>query len=209
MTVYEDPEGKVSIGEIVNTGTETGINELMGGWFRASSAKVTKSIKKAFKKALKGLVGVDYKPVAVLAEQVVAGMKYCILCESKVVYPGASAGYSLVYLYKGLDGSAEITDIISLKDKEEENTIGSGSEIPEHSMKTLIVSVSEDASRKAIKKIFKSLGLSIVYDYDNFNMYAVSLAEETDEKGLTALMEKLAAYDEIIDVERDYIAHID
>ena len=119
VTIYENLKGKAKINEIVNTETETGINELMGGWFASSNVKVTKSIKKAFKKAMKGLVGVDYKPVAVLSEQVVAGMNYCILCESKGVYPGAQTGYSLVYLYKGLDGSAEITDIVELKTTEE------------------------------------------------------------------------------------------
>ena len=180
----------------------------MGGWFQASNVKVTKSIKKAFKKAMNGLVGVDYKPVAVLAQQVVAGMNYCILCESKVVYPGAQTGYSLVYIYMGLDGSAELKDIVRLNDKQEDDTADAGAYIPDHSMKTVIVSVSEDASQKTVKKIFKKLGLTILYDYDNLNMYAVSLAEETDEEGLTELIEKLEAYDEILMAERDYISYL-
>ena len=209
VTVYEDPEGNASIENIVTTETETGINELMGGWFQASSAKVTKSIRKAFKKAMKGLVGVNYEPVAVLSQQVVAGMNYGILCRSQVVYPGAPSGYSLVYMFIGLDGSAKINDIKELKDTEDEADPTLDPSIPEHSMKTLIVSVSENATQKSVKKIFKKLGLSIVYDYENFNMYAVSLAEETDEAGLTELIEKLEAYDEITNVERDYIAHID
>ncbi|MCR5323009.1 MAG: hypothetical protein K6E85_07045 [Lachnospiraceae bacterium] len=119
VSIYEDLEGNVSINEMINTEAATGINELMGGWSQASNVKVTKSIKKAFKKAMNGLVGVDYKPVAVLSQQVVAGMNYCILCESKVVYPGAQTGYSLVYIYKGLDGSAELKDIVRLDEKKE------------------------------------------------------------------------------------------
>ena len=39
-------------------------------------------------------------------------------------------------------------------------------------------------------------------------MYAVELAEETDEAGLNAMIEKLEAYDAIISVEKDYYATI-
>ena len=63
--------------------------------------------------------------------------------------------------------------------------------------------------KKQLKKIFKKLGLSILYDYDGLNMYAVSLAEDTDAEGITELIEKLEAYDEILMAERDYIYHLD
>jgi len=209
VTIYEDLNGKATVSDIVDTGTETGINELPGGWFQSDSAKLTKDIKKAFKKAMKGLTGVDYKPVAVLAYQVVAGMNYCVLCESTVVYPGASTGYSLVYFYKGLDGSAKLNDIESLKTVQEDESIEVGTFEPEHSMNTLLVTVDENASKKTIKKIFKSLGLTIKYDYDIINGYAVSLAEDTDEDGLNELIAKLEAYDEILLAEKDYIYHLD
>ncbi len=209
VSIYEDLEGNVSINDIINTETETGINGLMGGWSQASDVKVTKSIKKALSKAFENRLGVSYKPIAVLAEQVVRGMNYCVLCESSVVYPGAPKGYSLVYLYVDFDGSSKITDIIPLKDSNDGDAADTEAEDPEYSMKTVIVSVSSDASQKKVKKIFKKLGLSILYDYENFDMYAVSLEEETDEKGLAELIEKLEAYDEILTAERDYISHID
>ncbi|MCR5685993.1 MAG: hypothetical protein K6G81_11350 [Lachnospiraceae bacterium] len=209
VTIYEDLEGNVSINEIVNTEVETRINELPGGWFQADSAKVTKDVKKAFKKAMKGLVGVNYKPVAVTAYQVVAGMNYCVLCESTVVYPGAQTGYSLVYFYKGLDGSAELNDIVKLDTDREEEPVESGTLEPEHSMNTLLVTVDENASKKKIEKIFKKLGLTILYDYTIISGYAVSLAEDTDEEGLNDLIKKLEAYDEIVLAEKDYIYHLD
>lgn len=209
VSIYEDLKGKVSINEIVDTNVETNINELPGGWFQSSKPKVTKSIKKAFNKAMNNLDGVSYTPLAVLSEQVVAGMNYCILCESQVVYPGAPVNYSLVYIYKGLDGSAEITDIIPLTDNTSDDVIEVNPVEPEYSLNTVIVSVSEDASKKQLKKIFKKLGLSILYDYDGLNMYAVSLAEDTDAEGITELIEKLEAYDEILMAERDYIYHLD
>lgn len=207
VTVNKDAEGKYSVADINNTEIETGINNLPGGWFTASEVKVSKTVKKAFGKATKGLLGVDYKPVAVLANQVVAGMNYCILCESKVVYPGAETELTLVYMYRGLDGGAEIMDIKKFaKNLKEELTLPESDE-PEHSMRTLIVSVAEDASKDKLNAIFEGLGLSILYDYTNFNMYTVTLAEDTDEKGLNSLIEKLKAYDEILNVEKDYIMH--
>ncbi len=209
VSIYEDLSGKVSINEIVDTDVETNINDLPGGWFQSSSPKVSKSIKKAFNKALNNLVGVSYTPLAVLSEQVVAGTNYCILCESQVVYPGAPVNYSLVYLYKGLDGSAEITDIVNLTDKSSDDVIDVDPVEPEYSMNTVIISVSENASKKKLKKIFKKLGLSILYDYKELNMYALSLAEDTDAEGISELIKKLEAYDEILIAERDYIYHLD
>ena len=208
VTVFEDPDGNASITRISTTDAETNINGFSGGWFQASSAKVPKSLRTAFENALMGLVGVGYNPVAVLSQQVVAGMNYCLLCEAQVVYPDAPKYYTLVYLYVGLDGSSEISGIVRIAD-------GSGNALaeiepaePEHSMKTLIVSVDENASKKKIKKIFKKLGLSIMYDYDDLNMYAVELAEETDEAGLNELIEKLEAYDAILSAEKDYYVTI-
>ena len=208
VTVFEDPDGNASITKISTTDVETNINGLSGGWFQSSSAKVPKSLRTAFDNALMGLVGVGYNPVAVLSQQVVAGMNYCLLCESQVVYPGAPKYYTLVYLYVGLDGSSEISEIVRIADASGNALAEIESAEPEHSMKTLIVSVDENASKKKIKKIFKKLGLSIVYDYENSNMYAVELAEETDEAGLNAMIEKLEAYDAIISVEKDYYATI-
>ena len=135
-------------------------------------------------------------------------MNYCLLCESQVVYPGAPKYYTLVYLYVGLDGTSEISEIVRIADASGNALAEIEAAEPEHSMKTLIVSVDENASKKKIKKIFKKLGLSIVYDYENSNMYAVELAEETDEAGLNAMIEKLEAYDAIISVEKDYYATI-
>ncbi len=116
VTVFEDLNGNASITKISTTDVETNINGLAGGWFQASSAKVTKQLRTEFNDALMGLVGVCYNPVAVLSEQVVAGMNYCLLCESQVVYPGAPKYYTLVYLYVRFDGTSEITDIVRIAD---------------------------------------------------------------------------------------------
>lgn len=66
-------------------------------------------IKKAFEKAIDGLEGYAYNPIALIATQVVAGTNYCILCRDEVVVPDATPVYELVYIYENLDGNASIT----------------------------------------------------------------------------------------------------
>ena len=68
----------------------------------------------AFDKALKGLVGAKYVPVALLSTQVDAGMNYCVLCQITVVVPGAAPTWALVYIHAGQDGKAEITNVYEL-----------------------------------------------------------------------------------------------
>ena len=53
-------------------------------------------------------VGCVYKPIALLATQVVAGTNYCFLCETTVVAPDAQPSYALVYVFDGLSGEHEI-----------------------------------------------------------------------------------------------------
>ena len=85
-----------------------------GGWNAADGASLTDEARAALDKALEGLVGVDYVPVALLASQTVSGTNYCILCEACVVYPDAQPYYALVYVCEDLQGKAEITKIANL-----------------------------------------------------------------------------------------------
>lgn len=68
----------------------------------------------AFEKAMEGLTGVNYVPIRVIGEQVVSGMNYCVLTQSTVVYPGAAPTYSLVFVYKDLNGNVSMTDVTEL-----------------------------------------------------------------------------------------------
>ena len=61
---------------------------LAGGWTPSADPAVTDEIKAIVDKALEGLVGVNYIPVAFLGSQVVAGTNYAVLCQAAVVYPG-------------------------------------------------------------------------------------------------------------------------
>lgn len=82
-----------------------------GGWSAAEDNTVTEERKAVFDKALEGLTGVDYEPIAYLGSQVVAGTNHCFLCRATVVYPDAEPTLKLVFIYEDLEGNAEILQI--------------------------------------------------------------------------------------------------
>ncbi len=84
---------------------------LMGGWTAAEDAAITEDVRALFDKAMEGLVGVNYVPVAYLGSQVVAGTNHAILCQTTVVYPGAQPAWKVVFLYENLEGGVEIMNI--------------------------------------------------------------------------------------------------
>ena len=80
----------------------------VGGWSVPQDTQITEEELKIFNKAIEGLTGVGYEPVAYLGSQVVAGTNHCFLCKSTVIYPGATNRYTLVYIYEKFDGTEEI-----------------------------------------------------------------------------------------------------
>jgi len=82
---------------------------LTGGW---SAYHTNLSVEEldVFKKALNGLVGVSYTPLAV-AHQVVSGTNYSFFCNAKGVYPDALNEAAVIHIYKPLSGDAHITTI--------------------------------------------------------------------------------------------------
>jgi len=84
---------------------------LLGGWTAAEDFAVGSERQELFDKAMEGLVGVDYEPIAYLASQSVAGTNHAFLCSARVVRPDAKPYYALVRIYQDLQGGAEILDI--------------------------------------------------------------------------------------------------
>ena len=84
---------------------------LVGGWTAAEDAAITDEVRALFDKAMEGLVGVNYVPVAYLGSQVVAGTNHAILCQATVVYPNAQPTWKVVFLYENLEGGVEIMNI--------------------------------------------------------------------------------------------------
>lgn len=93
-----------------------------GGWTLTEDAALTEEAQAAFDKAMDGLVGVNYTPVALLGTQLVSGTNYCILCEAAVVYPDAPPYYAVVTVYLDLQGKAEVKNIVALDLGEIEET---------------------------------------------------------------------------------------
>lgn len=87
---------------------------LAGGWAVADHSGITEENRAVFDKAMAGLVGVNYEPIAYLGSQLVAGRNHCFLCRAIVVYPGAVPSLVLVYIYEDLNGGAAVTNIAEL-----------------------------------------------------------------------------------------------
>lgn len=85
----------------------------LGGWISNTEnpAEIPQEVLDAFSKAVEGLTGCVYEPVALLASQVVSGMNYCLLCRLTVVYPDAQPTYALVYVYQNIEGVCELARV--------------------------------------------------------------------------------------------------
>lgn len=82
-----------------------------GGWTIPDDPTVTPEKLAIFEKATLGEVGVDLVPVAVLGEQVVAGVNYRFLVRlTKVTNPPSDPVYEIMTIYAGVDGTAEIIE---------------------------------------------------------------------------------------------------
>lgn len=108
--IYEDLEGKAVVSDIIQSAVKTDINNMPGGWSLAESPVISIDIQKAFDKAAE-VFDTDYKAVALLSEQVVAGMNYCILCKNSVMHPGGALGYYFVYIYVDLEGNVSLENM--------------------------------------------------------------------------------------------------
>lgn len=85
----------------------------LGSWSvnTGDPADIPQEVLDAFSKAVEGLTGCVYEPIALLASQVVAGMNYCLLCRLTVVYPDAQPTYALVYVYQNIEGACELARV--------------------------------------------------------------------------------------------------
>lgn len=127
VTLYADLEGGAEITDVRDFPGETNLGGVGpgGGWSRPAGAwsqpntpEITEEARKAFDKAMEGLLGVKYEPLALLSTQLVSGTNYCFLCEGTTVTPGEPAALYLVKVYADLQGGAEILEISGLETEE-------------------------------------------------------------------------------------------
>lgn len=83
-------------------------NKVLGAYtnFKAVTAEETK----IFEKAMKDVLGVERKLLAV-AKQIVHGTNYAFLCDSKVVIPDAEPYNDLVIIHNPISGEPQIIEI--------------------------------------------------------------------------------------------------
>lgn len=86
-------------------------SHLMGGWIipENKTAELPAEVLEAFNKATADFYENEYKPVALLGSQVVAGMNYKILCTSNA--EGSDSLYYVLTIYADLEGNASVTAI--------------------------------------------------------------------------------------------------
>ena len=111
--IYEDLNGEASITGIENVTPDGRFDEaagngqaLAGGW---SVPEDDAEALAAFEAAAAKITDVTYTPVAVMGQQVVSGMNYCLLCRAD----GSDARpyYCFVQVYRDLQGAAEVMKV--------------------------------------------------------------------------------------------------
>ena len=118
VTIYEDLNGNAEITNVLESPVEAPYttdeegNVLVGGWEEPETPELTDEAKAALTKASGTLTGAEYDPVALLAEQVVAGTNYMILCKATPTVQNAESYYIIVTVYADLQGGAEIVNAI-------------------------------------------------------------------------------------------------
>ena len=121
--VYEDLKGACEIRSVEQIDVsepalaETSDSEtVLGGWavtpkVTDDSIAITEEAASAFVAGGEGYVGMDLRPLALLATQVVAGTNYRILCVGAPVVPDAESGLYVVDVYEDLEGKAKYSDV--------------------------------------------------------------------------------------------------
>ena len=126
VTVFEDLENnhkseitnvaEFNISDYLDRKGSTTAEGLMGGWQDASELPnfLSEDENKVFEKALEGLDGVSYKPVAILATQVVAGTNYAFLATGTAVVENPVTHLYVINVYADLQGNATVNNIYGI-----------------------------------------------------------------------------------------------
>ena len=106
---YVSAENDVTAEELTEKG-------LAGGWTLAEDFGTTlpENAQTAFDTATAGLLGANYRPIACLGTQVVAGTNYAILAAMNTVTAEPKEGLVVMTIYAALDGNAEILHIAAV-----------------------------------------------------------------------------------------------
>lgn len=84
---------------------------IVGGWKDAEDGTITKELEEIFNKAAEGYTGMNFKPLQLLATQLVSGTNYKFLCEGTTVIADPVTSQKIVTVYQDLQGNCKITDV--------------------------------------------------------------------------------------------------
>ncbi len=87
---------------------------MAGGWTPAEDYSITEERQTIFDKGMAMLLGVDYKALAYLGSQVVAGTNHVFLVKGTAVVPTRPISYALAYFYQDLQGNVKLMNMADL-----------------------------------------------------------------------------------------------
>ena len=112
--LYEDLQGGVEITGFSNLTEAPSDSTAAGGWAAPESSEITDELREVMEKACEEFDGASFTPIALLEEQVVAGMNYLFLCRADGAGTATEPFYALVKVYADPEGGAEITNVEAL-----------------------------------------------------------------------------------------------
>ena len=83
------------------------------------SEELSPEVQTAFATVEKELKGVSYRPVIYIGKQTVRGENHFIVCESKVIYPGAQPK-AVIFVINIFEGTPSIVGILPISSEEKE-----------------------------------------------------------------------------------------
>lgn len=116
LTLNVDAENNASFKDIVDTAWPAGKGDGAGSWIHTDSPEVTIDAQAALELAAVSDVGVSYDALALIETQVVEGINYLLVCDVAAVAPESAPVLSFVVVNAGADGSASITDVVTIEE---------------------------------------------------------------------------------------------
>ena len=119
VIIYNDLENNAKITSVsdfdytkyVNKNIENKNEQLAGGWTVNSLGKtgtLEEADQKIFNDATATLTGVNYRPIAVLGTQLVAGTNYAVICYGSASYENSPESIYVLTIYEDINGKREV-----------------------------------------------------------------------------------------------------
>ncbi len=107
-----------------------------GGYtvWETNESLLSKDQKKTFEKAMEGFTGTSFQPIAVISQQVVAGVNFVYLCQGTTTTEKPVKSWDIITVYEDLEGndnilslnSVDLGNIKVISTKEDEETVSVG-----------------------------------------------------------------------------------